>query len=73
MSRRFQLSPNTWYIRKYKGDGAIYAYCRCGYKYGCYKLDEHFKVRLGYTFPYCPQCGEYKKFLNMNDNIPAWE
>ena len=69
MSRNFKLKSNRWYIRKYLGDGALYAYCRCGYKYPCYKMTDQFKVTLGYTYPYCPQCGEFKRFLFMRDDI----
>jgi hypothetical protein len=69
MSRNFKLRPDIWYIRKYRGDGAIYARCRCGYQYGCYKTVDKFKIKIGYTYPYCPQCGEFKRFLFMRDDI----
>ena len=69
MSRNLKLRSDAWYIRKYRGDGALYARCRCGYQYGCYKTVDNFKIKMGYTYPYCPQCGKFKRFLFMRDDI----
>lgn len=69
MGRGFRLKNNTWYIRRYKGDGALYALCRCGYKTTCYYLNEHFGVEFKYPPPYCPMCGERKRFFYMHNSL----
>lgn len=69
MSRNYHRKRNGWYIRKYKGDGALYAICACGYKVPCYKQNGHFKVTIGYTYPYCPMCGKRKSFWITRDDI----
>ena len=61
--------PN-WEIRKYDGDMALYASCKCGFQYNCssktrqpdgtWSLKQH--ITLFYN--YCPVCGVYKKWCN---------
>ena len=59
-----------WETRKYKGDGAIYAHCRCGFEYNCSssKMNEDgsWSLRQVITklYPYCPNCGAHKKWYN---------
>ena len=54
---------SLWRPIKFKSDGAIYAKCKCGFYYPCYKEDEHFKISINPNkmYPYCPICGARKK------------
>lgn len=55
---------SLWRPIKFKGDGAIYARCKCGFYYPCYKgPDATFKVEIDpyKMYHYCPQCGARKK------------
>lgn len=53
-----------WNVRKYTGDAAYYARCRCGYYYCC--GDSLFRKNyVDWTlYNYCPSCGAHKKWLN---------
>lgn len=54
-----------WRPIKFKGDAAIYAKCKCGWYYPCYKLmDSTFKVVIDprKMYRYCPSCGARKKW-----------
>ena len=64
-------TDHKWEIVKYKGDIALYARCKCGFKYNCSssKRDEK-----GFWIPeqentkiffYCPCCGARKKIYNI--------
>ena len=55
--RNFKLRYDVWYVRKYKGDVALYAECACGFKSGCYKMSNNLMVSPKATYPYCPMCG----------------
>ena len=33
--RKGRQVDRKWDIRKYKGDGALYAHCKCGFEYCC--------------------------------------
>lgn len=52
---------HVWRFCKYKGDAAYYARCKCGFRYGCYKIGEFGVIpapeKLYY---YCPHCGAKK-------------
>lgn len=55
---------SLWRPIKFKGDCAIYARCKCGFYYPCYKgPDATFKVEIDpyKMYHYCPQCGARKK------------
>ena len=51
---------NTWNIKKFKGDGAYYAYCNCGWRYCCGDVLMHREVEKWTLFNYCPVCGAHK-------------
>ena len=61
---------HSWEIRKYNGDIAWYAHCKCGYQYACSKnsQDENgtwlLKQQLNWLAFYCPNCGARKKWYN---------
>ena len=66
MSKRYK-NDHQWHIKKFKGDAAIYAYCYCGFSYGCY----YQKGLICYLdpnklYPYCPMCGAKKRTYNIN-------
>ena len=53
-----------WKVCKYKGDGAFYARCKCGFYYCCGDIlnrKEYFKWTF---YHYCPSCGARKKWYN---------
>ncbi len=55
---------HLWRPVKFLGDGAIYAKCKCGFYYPCYKgPDATFKVEIDpyKMYHYCPNCGARKK------------
>ena len=61
---------HTWEIRKYLGDIALYAHCKCGFEYTCSsskrKTDGSFSFEQEITqlYHYCPYCGARKKWYN---------
>ena len=61
-------TDHHWQTRKYYGNCAIYAHCKCGYEYDCSisKCDEdgHWKTYITKLYPYCPNCGARKKWYN---------
>lgn len=63
MEENEEGKDHNWRLVKYYGDGAIYAVCNCGFKYGCWKFN---KDGLGVVpapeklYYYCPQCGAKK-------------
>ncbi len=58
-----------WEIRRYRGDAALYAHCKCGFQYNCssYEKDEkgYWKSKIKYIYLYCPYCGARKKWYNI--------
>ena len=57
-------TDHTWELRKYKGDGAWYINCKCGYETGCYKFNNNpFHISLGWVPSYCANCGAKKKWI----------
>ena len=61
--RKGRQIDRSWDMRKYKGDGAIYAYCKCGFYYPCYKINKNencFEVIIdpNKIYHYCPYCGK---------------
>lgn len=68
MRKGRQIDKN-WDIRRYKGDGALYAYCKCGFYYSCEKIDNnnqrfHIIIDKNKLYHYCPYCGAHKKWYN---------
>ena len=59
-------TDHNWEMRRYRGDTAIYAHCKCGFEYNCSKNvneDGYWKtiINTHYIFWYCPRCGARKK------------
>lgn len=65
--RKGRSIDHHWEIRKYNGDIALYAHCRCGFEYACSsnkrKLDGSFSFEqeIDSLYNYCPNCGAHKK------------
>ena len=63
-------TDHEWLVVKYKGDGAVYARCKCGFEYDCGKSrcreDGTWTMAQYPTiiYPYCPYCGARKKRYN---------
>ena len=61
-------TDHWWEVRRYQGDTALYAHCKCGFQYNCssYEKDEegYWKSKIKYIYPYCPRCGARKKWYN---------
>ena len=58
---------SDWEIRKYKGDTAWYAKCKCGFQYNCSilkKINGIWKTGIKELYAYCPSCGSRKRFYN---------
>ena len=64
------MKKHSWQIRKYKGDLALYAHCKCGFEYVCStnKRNEDgtfsFEQEITILYNYCPICGCHKKHYN---------
>lgn len=63
-------TDHKWEIRKYLGDIALYAYCKCGFQYNCSSSTRNedgtwsIKQQITFLYPYCPKCGAHKKWYN---------
>ena len=63
--RKGRQVDRKWDIRKYKGDGALYAHCKCGFEYCCsgskrqedgtWSLKQY--IMINKIYHYCPNCG----------------
>lgn len=68
--RKGRQIDRRWDMRRYKGDCAIYAYCKCGFYYACEKEITDEQGRFGFVidenrvYNYCPKCGAHKKWYN---------
>ena len=68
--RKGRQVDNTWEVRKYKGDIALYAHCKCGFDYCCSSNERNEDgswsvkqyVNPYKLFHYCPNCGAHKKW-----------
>ena len=60
---------HEWDIRRYVGDAAYYAFCKCGWYYAC--SSELRKDEPWLLYPYCPNCGARKK--RYNDKVRRME
>ena len=63
-------TDREWLVIKYKGDGAVYARCKCGFEYNCGKSRRMKDGTWSMTqyptimYQYCPYCGARKKRYN---------
>lgn len=61
-------TDHTWQLVKYKEDMAIYAKCKCKFRYACSENKRNedgtfsFKQIPTLFYPYCPNCGARKKY-----------
>ena len=60
-----------WTIIKYKGDIALYALCRCGFRYSASESEGKtkegtwsLKQKISKLYSYCPSCGARKKYYS---------
>lgn len=67
-------TDHTWQLVRYKGDGALYLKCKCGYYYNCGRSRREEDGTLSLKqyptifYPYCPYCGARKKWRSENVN-----
>ena len=60
-------TDHCWTIRRYIGDIAWYAGCKCGYEFVCSTNERNedgswsAKQKISHLFRYCPICGARKK------------
>ena len=63
-------TDHSWQVRKYYGNAAFYAHCKCGYEYCCSSSKRNedgtlsFKQIITKIYLYCPYCGARKKWYN---------
>ena len=61
-------TDHWWEVRRYQGDAALYARCKCGFQYNCSssKINEEdcWKQAITKIYLYCPYCGARKKWYN---------
>ena len=63
-------TDHNWEIRRYDGDMALYANCKCGFQYNCSSKMRQPDGTLSLNpvatlfYSYCPACGAYKKWYN---------
>ena len=61
-------TDHWWEVRRYQGDTAFYAHCKCGFQYNCSssKINEecYWKQTINKIYLYCPYCGARKKWYN---------
>ena len=57
-------TDHTWQLVKYLGDIAIYAKCKCSFRYCCSQgcTPGELKQIPKVFYPYCPNCGARKKW-----------
>ena len=61
---------HSWETRKYIGDVAIYAHCKCGFEYACSSSKRNedgswsLEQEITTLYYYCPICGAHKKYYN---------
>lgn len=69
-SRQKRGKDHNWQTRKYYGDAAIYAHCKCGFQYNCSSSKRNedgtwsLKQYITKLYLYCPRCGARKKCYN---------
>ena len=61
---------HRWQIRKYCGNIALFAHCKCGFEYPCSSNKRNsdgtfsFEQEIIKLYSYCPCCGARKKWYN---------
>lgn len=66
-SRQKRGVDHNWQVVKYNGDTALYARCKCDYRYCCAKTyyeNGKFITKITWLSNYCPNCGARKKWYN---------
>ena len=61
----------VWEYEKFKGDGAIYAFCpKCNFHHNPSRLNHKtMACDIRYQYNYCPICGEYLNDENFEDGV----
>lgn len=68
--RQKRGKDHVWKIVKCKPDIALYAKCKCGYKYSCSQSKRNadgtwsFEQEIVILHNYCPNCGARKKYYD---------
>lgn len=68
--RQKRGKDHAWKIVKCKPDIALYAKCKCGYKYSCSQSKRNadgtwsFEQEIVILHNYCPNCGARKKYYD---------
>lgn len=61
-------TDHWWEVRRYQGDAALYAHCKCGFQYDCSSHEKneegYWKLKIKCIYLYCPYCGARKKWYN---------
>ena len=58
-------TDHWWEVRRYQGDAAFYAHCKCGFQYNCSSFEkDSWKQIITKIYLYCPYCGARKKWYN---------
>lgn len=63
-------TDHWWEVRRYTGDIALYAHCKCGYQYNCSSKKRNkdgswsLEPVITKIHFYCPHCGARKKWYN---------
>lgn len=61
----------VWKYEKFKGDGAIYAFCpKCGF-YHCPSSfnPQTMKCEISYQYNFCPMCGKHLYNSHFKDGV----
>ena len=68
--RTIRGKDKYWEIKKYRGDIAWYAHCKCGFNYACSACKRNedsswsTQQEIVKLYHYCPNCGSHKHFYN---------
>lgn len=61
-------TDHWWEVRRYQGDAALYAHCKCGFQYDCSSSEKdeegYWRIKIKCIYLYCPYCGARKKWYN---------
>lgn len=60
----------VWQYEKFKGDGAVYAFCpKCNFRHNPSRKDfGTFELSISYQYNYCPIYGEYLYDADAEEN-----
>ena len=63
----------NWKLVRYKGNGAVYAQCKCGWEFACGHIIPSEKFSPDRMYKYCPACGAKKKYMSdVKDSDKEW-